>query len=96
MIDSPCTTHYTGTLIDGTEFESSYKHGEPLSFAPNEMIKGWTEAMQLMKEGSIWELYVPPELAYGDDGVEDFIPGGAVLIFSLELIEVQGDFVQSS
>lgn len=54
-----------GTLIDGTEFDSSYKRGEPLTFAPNQVISGWTEAMQLMKEGAKWELYIPSELAYG-------------------------------
>jgi FKBP-type peptidyl-prolyl cis-trans isomerase FklB len=66
--DSPCACHYAGTLIDGTEFDSSYKRGAPTTFAPNQVIKGWTEAMQLMKEGGKWELYIPSELAYGDRG----------------------------
>jgi FKBP-type peptidyl-prolyl cis-trans isomerase FklB len=78
-------------LLDGTEFDSSYKRGQPLTFAPNQVIKGWTEAMQLMKEGDKWELFIPSELAYGDRGAGAKIPGGSVLIFELELLEVQGD-----
>ncbi len=58
-----CACHYAGTLIDGTEFDSSYKRGAPSTFAPNQVIKGWTEAMQLMVEGDKWELYIPYELA---------------------------------
>ena len=65
-VDSPCECHYKGTLIDGREFDSSYSRGSPATFAPNQVIKGWTEAMQLMKEGDHWELYIPSELAYGD------------------------------
>jgi FKBP-type peptidyl-prolyl cis-trans isomerase len=95
-IDSPCDCHYAGTLIDGTEFDSSYKRGAPLTFAPNQVIKGWTEAMQLMKEGGKWELYIPSELAYGDHGAGAAIPGGAALIFTLELLKVKGDSVQNS
>jgi len=89
-INSPCECHYSGTLIDGTEFDSSYKRGEPLTFAPNQVIKGWTEAMQLMKEGGKWELYIPPDLGYGDRGAGGMIPGGAVLVFTLELLKVNG------
>ena len=92
-VDSPCSCHYAGTLIDGTEFDSSYKRGQPTTFAPNQVIKGWTEAMQLMKEGAKWELYIPSELAYGDRGAGGRIPGGSVLIFTLELIEVKGNSV---
>eukprot|EP00581_Thalassiosira_minuscula_P009317 CAMPEP_0183702824 /NCGR_PEP_ID=MMETSP0737-20130205/804_1 /TAXON_ID=385413 /ORGANISM="Thalassiosira miniscula, Strain CCMP1093" /LENGTH=201 /DNA_ID=CAMNT_0025929501 /DNA_START=58 /DNA_END=663 /DNA_ORIENTATION=- len=91
--DSPCECHYAGTLIDGTQFDSSYDRGEPTTFAPNEVIRGWTEAMQLMKEGAKWELYIPSELAYGDTGIKGAIPGGAVLVFTLELLKVKGDFV---
>ncbi|KAL3945097.1 MAG: hypothetical protein SGBAC_000826 [Bacillariaceae sp.] len=91
--NSPCSCHYAGTLIDGTEFDSSYKRGQPTTFAPNQVIKGWTEAMQLMKEGGKWELYIPSELAYGDRGAGGRIPGGSVLIFTLELLEVKGDSV---
>jgi FKBP-type peptidyl-prolyl cis-trans isomerase FklB len=76
-------------LIDGTEFDSSYKRGAPLTFAPNQVIKGWTEALQLMEEGAKWELYIPSELGYGDNGAGGAIPGGAVLIFTLELMEIQ-------
>ena len=65
-VDTPCECHYKGTLIDGREFDSSYSRGMPATFAPNQGIKGWTEAMQLMKEGDHWELYIPSELAYGD------------------------------
>ena len=61
-----CECHYKGWVIDGTEFDSSYKRGKPATFAPNQVIKGWTEAMQLMKEGDKWELTIPSELAYGD------------------------------
>mmetsp|Transcript_22044 Transcript_22044/g.33663 ORF Transcript_22044/g.33663 Transcript_22044/m.33663 type:complete len:153 (-) Transcript_22044:226-684(-) len=86
----PCSCHYAGTLIDGTEFDSSYKRGQPLTFAPNQVIKGWTEAMQLMKEGGKWELYIPSELAYGDRGAGGLIPGGSVLIFTIEILEVLG------
>jgi FKBP-type peptidyl-prolyl cis-trans isomerase FklB len=93
-VNSPCSCHYSGTLINGNEFDSSYKRGKPTTFAPNQVIKGWTEAMQLMKEGAKWELYIPSELAYGDRGMPHAgIDGGSVLIFTLELIEVLGDFV---
>ncbi|KAL3812116.1 hypothetical protein ACHAXA_009375 [Cyclostephanos tholiformis] len=92
-LNSPCECDYAGTLIDGTEFDSSYKRGQPLTFAPNQVIKGWTEAMQLMTEGAKWELYIPSELGYGDRGAGGSIPGGAVLIFTLELLKVKGDFV---
>lgn len=60
--------HYTGKLIDGTEFDSSYKHGQPLTFSPNQVIRGWTEALQKMKEGEKAEIYIPSELGYGDRG----------------------------
>eukprot|EP00531_Pseudo-nitzschia_arenysensis_P016558 CAMPEP_0116139602 /NCGR_PEP_ID=MMETSP0329-20121206/13399_1 /TAXON_ID=697910 /ORGANISM="Pseudo-nitzschia arenysensis, Strain B593" /LENGTH=150 /DNA_ID=CAMNT_0003634655 /DNA_START=47 /DNA_END=499 /DNA_ORIENTATION=- len=88
-INTPCVCHYAGTLIDGTEFDSSYKRGQPLTFAPNQVIKGWTEALQLMDEGAKWELYIPSELAYGDRGAGGAIPGGAALVFSLELLEIK-------
>ena len=68
----------------------SFKRGQPATFAPNQVIKGWTEAMQLMKEGDKWELYIPSELAYGDRGAGGRIPGGAALIFTLEMIKVKG------
>ena len=65
LVDTPCDCHYLGTLIDGTQFDSSFDRGKPSTFAPNQVIKGWTEALQLMRAGDHWELYVPSELAYG-------------------------------
>mmetsp|Transcript_28355 Transcript_28355/g.81442 ORF Transcript_28355/g.81442 Transcript_28355/m.81442 type:complete len:158 (+) Transcript_28355:89-562(+) len=92
---SPCDCHYAGTLIDGQEFDSSYKRGNPTSFAPNQVIKGWTEAMQLMVEGDKWEMYIPSELAYGDRGSGGKIPGGSALVFQMELIKIKGDKVKN-
>lgn len=83
------TTHYRGTLIDGTEFDSSYKRGEPATFALKGVIKGWTEALQLMKEGSKWQLFLPSELAYGERGAGQQIGPNAALIFEVELIAVK-------
>ena len=83
------TTHYKGTLIDGTEFDSSYKRGEPVSFPVSGVIAGWTEALQLMKEGAKWELFVPPNLAYGERGAGREIGPNATLIFEVELISIQ-------
>jgi FKBP-type peptidyl-prolyl cis-trans isomerase FklB len=88
--DSQCDCHYAGRLIDGTEFDSSYKRGEPTAFAPNQVIKGWTEAMQLMVEGEKWEMYIPFELAYGKRGSPPKIPGEACLIFEMEIIKIRG------
>jgi FKBP-type peptidyl-prolyl cis-trans isomerase FklB len=81
------TVHYKGTLIDGTEFDSSYKRGEPATFPVNGVIKGWTEALQLMKEGSKWQLFIPASLAYGENG-RPGIPPNSVLIFEVELIKI--------
>lgn len=83
------TTHYKGTLIDGTEFDSSYKRGEPVSFPVSGVIAGWTEALQLMKEGAKWQLFVPPNLAYGERGAGREIGPNATLIFEVELISIQ-------
>lgn len=85
--DDRVKTHYQGTLIDGTEFDSSYKRNQPVEFAVTGVIKGWTEALQLMKEGDKWELYVPANLAYDERG-RPGIPPNAVLIFQIELLEV--------
>merc|ERR1711934_518077 len=93
--DSSCECHYEGTLIDGTEFDSSYKRGSPTSFAPNQVIKGWTEAMQLMVEGDKFELYIPSELAYGESGSPPKIPGGSALIFRMEIIKIKGNKVDA-
>lgn len=85
---SPCLCHYAGSLINGVEFDSSYKRGSPTTFAPNQVIKGWTEAMQLMVEGDKWELYIPSDLAYGDGGRPPKIGGGDALIFQIEMIKI--------
>lgn len=80
--------HYKGTLLDGTEFDNSFKRGEPVDLDVNGVIKGWTEALQLMPEGAKWRLYVPSDLAYGDRGAGQTIPPGATLIFDIELIKI--------
>ena len=82
------TTHYKGMLIDGTEFDSSYKRGEPVTFPVSGVIPGWTEALQLMKEGAKWEIFLPPNLAYGERGAGDDIGPNATLIFEVEMISV--------
>ncbi len=82
------TTHYQGTLIDGTKFDSSYDRGQPVEFPVSGVIPGWTEALQLMKPGSKWKLYIPPELAYGESGVGAMIGPNSTLIFDIELLEV--------
>ncbi|NIP23816.1 MAG: hypothetical protein GWN67_01325 [Phycisphaerae bacterium] len=80
-------THYRGRLIDGTEFDSSYKRGKPAEFGVKAVIKGWTEALQLMKEGAKWELYIPANLAYGERA-RPTIPANSTLIFEIELLEI--------
>ncbi len=82
-------THYRGTLLDGTEFDSSYKRGEPAEFPVNGVIKGWTEALQLMKEGAKWQLFIPSELAYGERGAGKDIGPNSTLIFDIELLSVK-------
>jgi FKBP-type peptidyl-prolyl cis-trans isomerase len=82
-------THYVGTLIDGTEFDSSVKRGEPITFSVTGVIAGWTEALQLMKVGSKWNLFIPPELAYGENGAGNLIGPNAALIFEVELISIE-------
>jgi FKBP-type peptidyl-prolyl cis-trans isomerase len=81
-------TQYKGTLINGTEFDSSYRRNEPATFPVNGIIRGWTEALLLMKEGSKWQLFVPPELAYGEQGAGPIGPN-ATLIFEVELVSVK-------
>ncbi|MCI5128468.1 MAG: FKBP-type peptidyl-prolyl cis-trans isomerase, partial [Candidatus Electrothrix sp. AUS3] len=80
--------HYKGTLVDGTEFDSSYKRNEPATFKANQVIPGWTEALQLMTPGSKYILYLPPELAYGDRGAPPAIEPGSLLIFEVELVDI--------
>lgn len=83
------TTHYRGTLIDGTEFDSSYKRGEPVTFSVGGVIKGWTEALQLMKVGSKWKLYIPSELAYGAQQRGQHITPNSTLLFEIELLAIK-------
>lgn len=83
--------HYKGTLIDGTEFDSSYKRKEPATFGVNQVIKGWTEALKLMPVGSKWELYIPQELAYGDRQTGGQIKPFSTLIFEVELLDIEKD-----
>ncbi|WP_263260250.1 FKBP-type peptidyl-prolyl cis-trans isomerase [Pseudomonas sp. RIT-PI-S] len=85
--ESTVRTHYHGTLIDGTVFDSSYDRGQPAEFPVGGVIAGWTEALQLMGTGSKWRLYVPSELAYGAQGVGS-IPPHSVLVFDVELLEI--------
>ncbi len=82
--------NYRGTLINGAEFDSSYKRGQPATFPVSGVIKGWTEALQLMPVGSKWQLFIPPQLAYGERGAGADIGPNATLIFEVELISIQG------
>lgn len=84
-------THYHGTLIDGSVFDSSVARGEPAQFPVNGVIKGWIEALQLMPVGSKWRLTIPSDLAYGDQGSAPVIGPGATLIFEIELLEIKGN-----
>jgi len=83
------TAHYRGTLINGMEFDSSYKRGQPANFKVSGVIRGWTEALQLMQEGSKWQLFIPSNLAYGEQGAGRDIGPNATLIFEVELISIQ-------
>eukprot|EP00930_Biecheleria_cincta_P003167 TRINITY_DN1040_c0_g1_i1.p1 TRINITY_DN1040_c0_g1~~TRINITY_DN1040_c0_g1_i1.p1 ORF type:complete len:254 (-),score=73.01 TRINITY_DN1040_c0_g1_i1:87-788(-) len=103
LVGTSCECHYAGTTPsltpdaiekeegDWNEFDSSYKRGSPTSFAPNQVIKGWTEAMQLMVEGDKWQMYIPSELGYGDGGSGAKIKGGDVLIFNMEILKIKGE-----
>ena len=82
-------THYRGTLIDGKEFDSSLRRGEPASFPVNRVISGWTEALQLMTVGSKWKLFIPSNLAYGERGAGKVIGPHATLIFEIELLGIR-------
>lgn len=80
--------HYAGTLINGQEFDNSYKRGEPITIPVTGVIQGWVQALQMMPVGSKWKLYIPSELGYGENGAGGAIPGGATLIFDIELLEI--------
>jgi len=82
------TVNYKGTLVNGTEFDNSYKRGKPTTFQVGKVIKGWTEALQLMKEGSRWQVFIPPQLGYGERGAGP-VPPNSTLIFEVELISVR-------
>ena len=90
-VNSPCECHYKGTLIDGTQFDSSYDRGSPTTFAPNQVIRGWTEAMQLMVEGDKWELYIPSELGKATLGMyQNFTKANNLINFlNLELQDME-------
>jgi len=103
--DSSCECHYEGRTAQSyaedpegksNKFDSSYDRGSPTSFAPNQVIGGWTEAMQLMVEGDKWEMYIPSELGYGDRGSPPKIGGGDVLVFTMEIIKIKGNKVPAS
>ena len=88
-LDDTVVCHYKGTLIDGTEFDSSYKRNQPATFPVKGVIKGWTEALQLMSVGSQWQLVIPSDLAYGDRGAANVIPPYSTLVFEVELVSIQ-------
>ena len=89
-LDDTVVCHYRGTLIDGTEFDSSYKRNQPATFPVKGVIKGWTEALQLMPVGSKWELFIPANLAYGENARSNVIGPNSTLLFEVELISIQG------
>ena len=89
VANSRVVVHYRGTLIDGTEFDSSYERGEPIEFALNQVIKGWQEVLQLMPVGSKWQVFIPSELAYGERGAGRVIGPNSTLIFDVELLSIK-------
>tara|TARA_B100001996_G_scaffold120112_1_gene90863 strand:+ start:451 stop:1089 length:639 start_codon:yes stop_codon:yes gene_type:complete len=90
LSDSRVIVHYRGTLINGTEFDSSYARGEPIELGLNQVIKGWQEALQLMQVGSKWQVFIPSELAYGERGAGRVIGPNSALIFDIELLSIKG------
>ncbi len=86
--DDKVKVNYKGSLLNGQEFDSSYKRGEPATFGVGQVIKGWTEGLQLMKEGSKYQFFIPADLAYGDQGAGRAIGPGETLIFEVELLEI--------
>jgi len=89
-INSKVKAHYRGALLNGKEFDSSFKRNEPFTAPLKALIKGWQIAIPMMKQGSTWRLWIPSDLAYGDRGAGRDIPGGATLLFDVELIEILG------
>lgn len=90
QLEDTVVAHYAGTLIDGTEFDNSYKRGQPLTIPVAGVIRGWTEILQKMHVGDKWKVYIPSDLGYGDNGTPDgSIPGGSALIFDMELVAVK-------
>jgi FKBP-type peptidyl-prolyl cis-trans isomerase len=87
--DDTVKVHYRGTLLDGTEFDSSYTRNDPVVFPLNQVIPGWTEALQLMNVGSKYRIFLPPKLAYGDRGAPPVIEPGSMLIFEVELLGIE-------
>jgi FKBP-type peptidyl-prolyl cis-trans isomerase len=92
-LNDTCQVHYRGTLVNGTEFDSSYARGEPATFKPSQVIQGWTIALQRMCEGEKWEVYLPHTIAYGENGSPPEIPGYSTLVFTIELLKVMGEGV---
>lgn len=88
LVTESVLAHYKGSLLDGKEFDNSFKRGQPFKAPLRSLIRGWQVALPMMKEGSHWRLWIPSDLAYGDRGAGSDIPGGATLIFEVELIQV--------
>jgi FKBP-type peptidyl-prolyl cis-trans isomerase FklB len=88
LLTDKIKAHYKGALLDGKEFDSSFKRNQPFSAPLRSLIKGWQIAIPLMKTGSHWRLWIPSDLAYGDRGAGNDIPGGATLLFEVELLEI--------
>ncbi|MFL1405335.1 FKBP-type peptidyl-prolyl cis-trans isomerase [Marinobacter sp. M1N3S26] len=86
--DDEVTVHYRGTYVDGTEFDSTYSRNEPYTVEVKRLIEGWAEALQLMSVGSRWELYIPSDIAYGEEGAGQYVGPNAVLVFDVELLEI--------
>jgi FKBP-type peptidyl-prolyl cis-trans isomerase FklB len=87
-LQSTIKAHYRGALLDGKEFDSSFKRNQPFTAKPTQLIKGWQEVLPMMSVGSTWRLWIPSNLAYGDSGAGGSIPGGATLMFDIELLEI--------
>ena len=88
LVSDSVKAHYKGSLLDGKEFDSSFKRNQPFTAPLRALIKGWQVALAMMKEGSHWRMWIPSDLAYGDRGAGSDIPGGATLVFEVELLEV--------